>query len=273
MLYCFTDKIKGLDDLWFLGDTFVATSFRRNFKKIPAERLFCKQTFEVSAFCSSRQCDSNQNVISRLLNSLALGINSSTKLPKYLVIMCDEDIITYLRYTHYGISSMYGTLLEYLAKEINQMLHTRIEQLPKKAKRREEPFIYWLALPFHRCFTFNAPRAKFNASLNAVVKAYGNMRVMKLKDFWNFDDTSLVHPNGCLTETGYSAIWKSVDSAVKFNIQKREEYLAKREEFLAKGCQNRKRNFAENNNIGTQPGRPLTGKRPKRGNRFLLPQI
>ena len=131
--------------MWIIGDSFVASSFRKYFKKVPIERLFTKQYYEVTAFCSSRQSDANNNTLSRILNSLAHAINKNTKLPKYIVVVIESDLIDFLRYGDFGISSIYGTWIEYLAKEMNDMIHARYQSLPRKAKKIDEPFLYWLA--------------------------------------------------------------------------------------------------------------------------------
>ena len=250
-----------------MGDTFMATSFRRNFKKVPGDQLYCKQKFEVTAFCSSRQCDSNSNTLSRIINTMGEAINKNVKLPKYVVIVIDADLIDFLRYKNYGISSMYGTWVEYLAKEIESMIRTRLDQLPDKAVREGEPFIYWTALPMHANFAEeNHMRSKFNASLESVIRMYRTMRVMKLKEFWATDDTNLVgSATGRFTDYGFNRYWRSIDSAVRFNIHKREEFLAKG------GQRNKKRAHGESiqNNNGEFP---FNTKRPKKGNRFLLPK-
>ena len=38
-----SDKIKGYGELWFLGDNFVASTYRTNFKKIKDYDFFTKQ--------------------------------------------------------------------------------------------------------------------------------------------------------------------------------------------------------------------------------------
>ena len=194
---------------------------------------------------------------------MAYALNKNPKLPKYVVVVCEADLIDYLGYANYGISGMYGTWLEFIAKEINDMLDTRFKSLPKKAKKSNEPFVYWVALPTHISFTDNQQRCKFNACLDTVVKMYANMRIMKLKECWAYDDNNLVLSTGRFTETGLSMFWKSVDGAVKFNVQKREEFLAKA------ACLNRKRRIAT---VGRFPGQVFNGKKPKNGDRYILPR-
>ena len=120
---------------------------------------------------------------------------------------------------------MYGTWLEWLAKELNDLVKSKWMKLPIKAK--SEVCIYWLQAPTHIAFgEDNMRRLKFNLCLENVLKLYKNMRIIKLKEFWNNADETLVK-YGSLTERGYDTYWKSFDSTIKFNVTKREQFLAK----------------------------------------------
>ena len=53
------------------------------------------------------------------------------------------------------------------------------------------------------------------------------MRVIKIKQGWNYDDENLVSPYGKLTDQGLDQFWSSLDASVKFNYTKRVEFLAR----------------------------------------------
>ena len=145
-------------------------------------------------------------------------------------MVIDGDLIEFLNYTQYGFSSMMGQWIEWLAKEINAAIEDRQKLLPRKALRVGEPFIYWVAAPFHDFFgsELNAARSKFNACLDSILKLYGNMRVMKLKEFWNAKNRNLVNNlNKKISSEGLAHYWRSIDAAIEFNIHKREEYLSR----------------------------------------------
>ena len=52
------------------------------------------------------------------------------------------------------------------------------------------------------------------------------MRVIKLKDGWNSRDSKLVI-NDKITETGKTNYWAAVDASFKFNVLKRDLFMAK----------------------------------------------
>ena len=286
-----TDKVSGLDELWFIGDNFVAATYRQHFKKTKI-KSFVKENFEVFAFCSSKFADKNTNMISRMQIAFATALNKRIYLPKFVVIVLDDDLIQYLQYKNYGVSTMYGTWIEYLAKEFNSMVQDRIAQLPTKARRnpRFEPHIYWMALPAHNGFdeTETLMRTKFNLCMESVVRTYANMRVIKPKVIWDKTDSNLV-VNNRMTETGQEMYWRTIDSVLQFNMQKRDEFLIREDAKSANKQPSAKKNdnslmtnedpvrrFFKRKRNKQCPREAFTEdsrRSPNQGNKFMLPRI
>ena len=84
--------------------------------------------------------------------------------------------------------------------------------------------------PLHRNFTKerNNVRTRLNGLVEASIKSLklSNIRTLKLKEIWDFECESLVM-NDTITELGLDRYWDSIDAAVKFNISRREIFLAK----------------------------------------------
>ena len=201
----------------------MARCYRQFFKNAPEAGRFVKERFEVSAYCNSRFATNELNIIIRVKSALTAAIEKHLKLPKYLVIVLEEDVIEYARFQGPGISGILGRYLEGLASEINHIIHIRLEQLPLKAKMQGEyPVIYWVAAVSHKLLTNRDLRAKFNLCLESIIKKFDNMRVIKIKEIWNYDDQFLVS-NGALTPTGLSTYWKAVDSSIHFNVKRNEK--------------------------------------------------
>ena len=95
--------------------------------------MFAFHRFEVFPFCNSRFECNNTNMISHLVNTFTQAVNKKGKLPKYIVIMLESDIIDFLQYKNFGISGIYREWLEYLAKNFTEVKTARKEQLPTKA--------------------------------------------------------------------------------------------------------------------------------------------
>ena len=123
------------------------------------------------------------------------------------MIVLDGDLIKYLDWNRRGISTMYGTWLDWLVKEFSALLDSKRKVLPAKVK--SQVFTYWLLAPQHVAFgEDNMRRTRFNQSMESVVKQYeSSMHLMRLKEFWDSADHSLVQ-NGSLTERGLDIYWK-----------------------------------------------------------------
>ena len=212
------ESMRGNDMLWIIGDNFTSRLFRAHSKLYsPESGFFIKENYEFKPFCSSRFASSNTNMLSRIVNTFAGALNSDLKsgglLPRYVLFVLDDDLITYLNCkTSDGVDSLFGSWIEWLVKNINDMLQKRIHQLPIKS-RKVIPFLYWVTAPIHSYFSKerNNLRIKFNLSLESVIREQSNMRVVKMKDYWDTKDSKLVI-NDRMTEVGLSAYWLAVEA-------------------------------------------------------------
>ena len=217
----------GYEELWFLGDNFMATTFRESVIKEDDTNMFVKTFFEVFPYCGSRYASMDTNMLSRINNAFASAVNKAERLPKYVVVVLDNGLIDYLGYSEFGIAGLLGEWIEYLANNLADMVKVKKEKLPKKAIKYEYPLFYWVAAPFHCWFADNTARAKFNNTLEATLKLYHNMRVVKLREVWDYDNNHLVSGAGRITSYGKSKYWFSVDASLKFNILKHEQFLCR----------------------------------------------
>ena len=84
---------------------------------------------------------------------------------------------------------------------MNKIVQVHKDQLPLKAKKEGYPVIYWVTAARHKLFKDLPSRTKFNLCLEATVKMFDNMRVIKIKELWNYKDPALVN-NSEMTPTG-----------------------------------------------------------------------
>ena len=204
----------GLQKLWFLGDNFLASSYRIHVRKATAGEWFVKDNFEIYPFCSSKFSSKNINCLSRLQITVANGINMHAALPEVMVFVLDDNLIQYLGYKKWGVASFYGPWIEWLLEEVNKLIESKWKQLPTKMKL-SKPQVYWVELPDHSNFDHvnRDARVKFNNCLLSVVKRYDNMRMICLKEGWSKMDSALV-VNNHFTADGLSVYWRSIDWAV-----------------------------------------------------------
>ena len=235
-MYCgyLVDDVAASNTLWILGDNFTSRSYRTHFKlNNPSDyKHYIKEWYDYSAYCNSRFTSSYENMLSHIQNALAAGlnnkINKNKPLPKYILVVLDDDLITFLNLNDSGVATLQGTWVEWLVKEFNSLIDGRMSQLPKKVKKHEV-FFYWISAPTHSLFSKdrNALRIKFNLSLESVIRHQPNMRIIRLKELWDPKNMKLV-VHDKLTDLGLTVYWNSIDAAFRFNETRREAFLAKK---------------------------------------------
>ena len=165
----------------------------------------------------------------QLQNTFASAINKSNSLPKYILVVLNDDLITFLKYDKEGAAGMLGNWLMWLSEQLSELIKTRKEKLPVKAKKDHEPCIYWAMAPTHQNFNArcNIIRKKYNSCLETLFKGNTLIRILKLRDHWNPSDSSMVI-NDTITKHGLNEYWESVEASFMFNSRKHELFLAKR---------------------------------------------
>ena len=97
-----------------------------------------KENFEVQPYCNSRFSSNNTNMLARIQNAFAEGINKckTGNLPKYIIIILDDDLISYLDCkTIDGVATLFGTWIEWLVAEMKILLNEHYARVPAKCKK------------------------------------------------------------------------------------------------------------------------------------------
>ena len=231
-----SEKIKGLNNVWLLGDNFIAASYRKFFLQRPEvierevfdQDFFIKNNYDFYNYCNSKYSSATKNILTRLQNTFASAINKNISLPKYMIVILDNDLIDFLDFYDPGQAEILGHWLQWLLTEMKNLIAARLKQLPEKAKRNHEPCVYWTLVPMHINFSQkeNDARKRFNLCLASLLKGCSDMRAITLKEKWNFYEALLVKMNK-ITDQGLYVYWEAIDAAFKFNVHRHELYLAK----------------------------------------------
>ena len=154
---------------------------------------YIKETFDVSGYVNSKFKSDNPSVLCRLINALIKAINVEHVLPKWIVVVPDDDIIRALNHSKYGISNTLGRLVDHVMKEQEKAVTTAKEILPEKCKRVFYPIFIWIQAPMHDNFNNNSERYKFNKCIKRMASFHENVEVLQLKKVWDSTDPNLVH--------------------------------------------------------------------------------
>ena len=182
----------------------------------------------------------------RLKVTLAKAIEKKIKLPRFVVVVLDNDLVQFLAFVNKCMASLIGEWFEWIAACYTELCSQRKDKLPCKAKRFDFPQIYFVAPPRHRNFIDNEERKILMNCMEATAKTMDNVRVVKIMEIWNPNNLELVAEDGQITPEGLFTYWESIDKAVAFNVRKRDEFLS-RKGMKVKGNvnPNRKRSGAE----------------------------
>ena len=155
-------------------------------------------------------------------------MNSKFYLPEYMIVFLDGDLLEYLQYQKFQVASLLGPWIEHLNELFAESLSTRYQLLSPKAKLRSPTQIYWVELIGHSNFDYREQQTReiLAQVLEANCKIHDNMRVLKLREFWNKRDDNLV-VNNRFTKVGLSTYWCSLDASFKFNVKKRDDFMVR----------------------------------------------
>ena len=247
------ERPQGIEDIWILGDKFVARTIQQYLMMRDEQAVFMKSKYEIRVITGGRQY-LNRSVIGRTRNALVHAFAKYNKMPRFIIIAFEDDVIEDIHFNDFGLKVLYGEILDWLMTEIKQILANYRQYLPSRAKRDGYPQVIWIAPSIHISYTNNNKRSKFADSLRSVIELFNDATVFKLKKPWNeIDQEFYMYAPQRLSPHGARTYWLAVDDIVK----KCDEALARYP----------MRPLRDTNEQIPQPRR-----NDMRNNRFILPR-
>ena len=226
------------ENIWIIGDKFVQDSRRflaqywnLDFPEMKGPEdedmmvftSYVAEQYHINIYDSSDTCvdeilkpeGSIQTVLGRIRNALVYALNAYDKLPRYVILVLDDDLIHCVNYTKPGTSEIYERDLNWLANEIHDVIFTRKNDLPKKAKRYLFPQVFWVLLPLHKDLESNQSRIHFNQCIEAVVARHKEMKLLRIRRHWDFQVSDAVI-NNLISSKGIHSYWVGIDEALAF---------------------------------------------------------
>ena len=171
--------------------------------------------YNMNAFMSGAITSSLiHNPMVRFVNCFAEALNRFHLLPRFMVIIPDQDIIKAINYYDYGISKIIQRCLEWVLCEFDCIIEARKEDLLKKrpgAVCALEPKIIWVKMiDCPGASRVMSLREKFNAILEESLFKYKQTYIAEIKlDRMHFDHNNNLFP------TGQVRFWRELDSILK----------------------------------------------------------
>ena len=217
-MFIFVAPVMGYDSVWVFGDEFVTRSFgeyvqQKDKPLDKKDKYHMSEYYELKGFANSKFLSNDQLMLSRLRNLLITVINKDILLPKAILVVLDDDC----NYEGVEVSVTYYRTLQWLTKEYHRIVLAHKDRLPNKSQKYKYPHIIWIEPPTNTKFYNNDLRREFSHALQKSVAPFTEMRTLRLKRVWDYDDTNLYDDNSHrFTETGLATYWRAVNSTFKF---------------------------------------------------------
>ena len=180
---------------------------------------FIPDKFGISTSFSSKYLSADQNMVSRFHNSLAKIIQEKVILPKWIVIIPDDDLIRFMstKVNMDGLEKLLNGILNHIMSEYNKLILAQKDFLPNKARKLLYLQIVWMEAPVNCNFMNNEDRLLFNACLNTVAKFHENTLILGFKKIWDPDSMSLfLKEYFRFTTEGLTRYWAAVDCTLRY---------------------------------------------------------
>ena len=216
----FLENIEALRDLWIVGDVLceiyngllaIRATARINKRSPPyifdhynVFGFFANLTFYV------------RSSLARILNAVIEGINTKSKLPRYVIIIPDKDILESFKFCDFGIKTLLKGSIQWLHQKINRVFETRHEDMRNQRQGSvssvTEPRLIWVKMIDRPTSTITFKKRnyltlawKFNNILEEVIAEDKYSHIMSISI--NPQDISAT---GDLTSAGRYNFWKQL---------------------------------------------------------------
>ena len=212
-------------DIWFIGDAMLSELFptlqvMKTTASMGAKQLpYMYDQYNVFC-CYISQANRINNILTKLQHAVVEGFNRCEHLPRYIFIPADEDFLLSLNLFSCGIAIMVEKCVNWLSKQVECMLESRIEDLHKRKPGAVygNTRIVWVkmftrpevATNHPKCAVYKT-RGKMNNALDDIANNRKQTHVISVNSLesQHFDN------NGKLNYNGKIQYWKDIDKQIK----------------------------------------------------------
>ena len=181
------------------------------------DNLYTTNSFEVTALHGGENL---RNTMTRMVNSLVSALNTMNVLPKWLIVVPEDDLIKNLKFEEYGVSEAYGRIIDWIMVEHNKALTRMKGFLPHKTKKHQWPLILWIIPTLHTNYDNFELRKKFARSLR-IAANNNNVAVLPLRQVWKIYDKNVYsRSQQRYITSGLPILWTAIDRTIKFADQR-----------------------------------------------------
>ena len=116
--------IPALYDLWMVGDNFLRNSFHTLQDLKSSRKPYVYDYFNITPLFEASN-GKPDGASYRILNALTNALNQKDKLPRYILLFPDRDIILDINYFQFGYYQIMIDNLTDLVRDIDKLIYTR----------------------------------------------------------------------------------------------------------------------------------------------------
>ena len=221
----------GIDKLWIIGDQFVSNNIQQYFLSAPQTDSYCRSQLEVCVFHKGNTADRSDSPISRIVNNLIYAMKTKGYLPKIIAVILEDDLIRYVDYNDFGVTSVYGQIFNYIIEEVRSaIIEFKYGILPVKARRDAYPQIIWFLPTLHCNYhpSDNTLRKKLIGEMENQIKYQTQMHTVHVNTTWTYDNLNLVNKyEHRMSPLGLAKFWNDFDNKIAYANQNYKDLTGK----------------------------------------------
>ena len=227
----FTDNMNALKNIWLVGDAFLSRSQATLYAMRSEATSMQKQLPYIFDYYNTRTYFTNprsdmKSVLAHIYNSVIKGINANAKLPKYVIVCPDKDIVHGIpaNYSEKGTDHIIEQSLKFLIREINTAFDIRKDEIcnkkPGAMSTALEPRIIWVSMinrtPARIAYREDAASYFFKKRFNEILcELILNDRYSHYIEITSVDNYTDFDRSGLLSAAGKYQFWREVINAIK----------------------------------------------------------
>ena len=167
---------------------------------------------------TSKPLSNNRSVIAHIVNCVIKDLNECKKIPQFILIIPDWDILLGLQYFSYGIKEFVDKVISWMGEKIKSAIEEKKDQFFKMKPgciTTMEPKLVWVKMlrrnrSNEKVLTV---RGKYNHALEEVMVKSKYHHIIDPNPKMSKDD--YFSSANILTENGKTAYWREIDDCIK----------------------------------------------------------
>ena len=196
------------------------------------EKPFVYQQFNVKCFTSRPAC-TTRSVPARLINILIKALNEAVKLPRFIIVVPDWDLVKFFNHSTFSIKKITREVLGWMMDSAMFAVEEKRNQLikikPGSVVSTEPKFIWVKMLQRMRAFNKTLTvRSKYNAVLEELLAEHSLHHVIDPNPILR--DAAYFNKLNNLNSEGSILFWKEIDECIKMFESSRKLTLKPRKD-------------------------------------------